>query len=195
MARNPKQTGLKKGGRSTPAKNDVEAAAAAVPAMRISYRRDARRVPGMGQPVVNDRPDPSALKRRIALPLMARNQQQNPLASDGRPLQRTVNRVPRPVEGVTMEVEHPIGLNSSGAQAAVPAAVQGRCLKIFSPFRWRFYRPRSWHPPPWFDAGDRQFGNRRRVRWIARERPDRRRHLCPERSLLSGQAAHVQSRL
>ena len=94
--------------------------------MRIPYRRDAQRMPGMGQPIMDRGPDPASFERRVPLPLMAGNQQQNPVPGSDRPLQRAVNGIPSAIEAVAVEIEDPVGIDPASAQSTIPPAVE-RC--------------------------------------------------------------------
>lgn len=80
--------------------------------------------------------DSATFNRWIALALMARDQQQDPVAGRDRSLQRPVDRIPGAIKSVPMQVEHSVGVNPTRPEAPVPAAVE-RCLtKSFDSF-WR----------------------------------------------------------
>jgi hypothetical protein len=77
------------------------------PANRCDFPRVAR----CGEPVVDRGPDLAALHRRVARPVMARDQEHDALAASDRLLQPSVDRGPSRIEGQTMEIEHPIRLD------------------------------------------------------------------------------------
>ena len=111
---------------SAPAQDDVEASATAVAGMGPPHRRNAPGMAGMGQPVVDRRPDPPALERRIALPFMAGDQQQYPLTPADRAFERLVDGQPCLIKAHAVEVENPLGIDPPGAQPPVPPPVQRR---------------------------------------------------------------------
>ncbi len=110
------------------AKDYIQAAPAPMAAMRGSHRSDARGMARRGEPIVNGRPDPAARHRRLALPLMTGDEQDYPVARGRGLLQRMIDRVPRPVEIVTVKIECAIGSNAAATQALVPFAVERRRL-------------------------------------------------------------------
>lgn len=93
-------------------------------AMRAAHCGDFVRMPGCGEPVMDRGPDAAALNRRIAGSMMTGDQQDYPLATSDRLLQRTVDRSPGPIEVHAVEIEHPIGLNRAAAQLLIPASVK-----------------------------------------------------------------------
>ena len=72
-----------------------------------NHRGVARR----GEPVVNRRPDATALDWRIARPVMAGNQQQHPVASSNRTVEGMIDRGPSGIERHPMEIEHAVRLH------------------------------------------------------------------------------------
>ena len=123
----PKQVRLKKdGSRLVPAKDNIEASAPSVAPMRTSHGSDAWRMAGRRKPVVNGRPDTPPFQRWFALALVTGDEEQDTVASDDRALQRAVDRLPGPIEIVSVEVDDPVGLDGSGTQAAIPTAVKRR---------------------------------------------------------------------
>ena len=97
------------GRRSFAAEDDVQAAAAAVAAMRGPDRGDFRGMTRDGQPVMDRSPDSTPLDRWIAGPRMAGDQQHDPLAALDRTLERDVDGAPRSVEVVAVKVDDTIG--------------------------------------------------------------------------------------
>ena len=77
----------------------------------------------MGQPIVDDRPDPAPFEGWIAFPFMTGNQQQNSLSSRRRAFQRPVDGLPRPVKIMAVQVEGSVRLDPPGTQAPVPSSV------------------------------------------------------------------------
>ena len=75
----------------------------------------------------------SALDRRLARPMVAGDQQNDPVARAIGLLQAAVDRRPRQVEVEAVEVEDAIGLDGAGAQLAIPAAVE----RLAGRRRWR----------------------------------------------------------
>lgn len=92
------------------------------------HRRDARGMAGCSQPIVHGRANSAPFERRLALPFMAGNQEQNPIAARNRALQRPIDRFPGAIEAVAVQVERPVGLDLAGLQAPVPSAIEGRAV-------------------------------------------------------------------
>lgn len=67
----------------------------------------------MGQPIMDRGADPAAFNGWVAPALMARDEEQNPVAGRNRALQRPVDRIPGAVEAVPVQVEHPVGLDAA----------------------------------------------------------------------------------
>lgn len=120
------------------AKNDVEAPASTMPAVRAADRGDAVGMPGDREPIMDRGANSPSFERRIALPLMAGNQQQNPFSRGNCPFQCPVDFDPGAVKAMPVEIERSIGLHAAGTQPAVPASIQRRVTQSFSPFGGRF---------------------------------------------------------
>lgn len=105
-------------------------------AMRAPDRRDARRVPGNSQPVMDSSPDPPSLKRRLALSLMSRDQQKDAVARCDGALECAVDCFPCAIESKSVKVQNTIRFHSSGSQLAVPTAIEC-CLLDWSSQLWR----------------------------------------------------------
>jgi hypothetical protein len=157
--------------------------------MSPAHRRDAARMTGNGKPIVNRRADLAALNRRLARPVMSRNQQDQPFARFARPFQRRVYRTPRAVEIHSMQIDHAVGLKPSGPQLPVPGAVERRSgvnrprrgrLSFRNPNRWRFHGRRR-NTLLW----SRALG----VLRPARQRPDACCHPSPKLSLVRAEVS------
>ena len=109
------------------AKDNIEASAATVAAVRAAHGGDARSVARGGEPVMDGGADSAPLDRRLAPALMAGNQQQDAVSGGDGLLERSVDRFPGAVEIVAVKVERAIGLDVAGAKTLVPTAIQGRC--------------------------------------------------------------------
>jgi len=83
---------------------------------------------GNRKPVMNGRPYPATLQRRIAFPLMAGNQQQDPVAIGNRPLEPPVYSFPCAIEVVAVKVQYAVRLDPSRPQPAIPAAIERRAV-------------------------------------------------------------------
>jgi len=92
--------------------------------MRASNGGDPVGVARGRKPIVNGRADPAALNRRIAGPMMARDEQNDPFATRNGSLQATIDRGPSSVEVHSVKIEHPIGLDVAASKLLVPAAVE-----------------------------------------------------------------------
>ena len=57
---------------------------------------------------------------------MAGYQQDDTLSGGCSPLERLVNCMPRLIEGTTMEIQHPVRLDQTGSQPAIPSRIE-RC--------------------------------------------------------------------
>lgn len=111
---------------SSAPKNDVEASAASVAAVCAPDRGDISSVPRSGEPVVNRGPNLAALDRRFAGPMVAGDEQENPLITANRKRQSTVDRVPRAVEIHSVEIKYPVRLDIARSEPPVPSPVEGR---------------------------------------------------------------------
>lgn len=65
--------------------------------------------------------DPAALDRRVALPGMAGDQQDDPLLVNERLFNRPVDGLPGALQAVAMKVDDTIGLDHARAKPAIPA--------------------------------------------------------------------------
>src|SRR4051812_23318246 len=77
------------------------------------------------QPIMDCCPDSPALNRRFAGPVMTGDQQNPPLASANRLLQRVIDRRPRAIKVHSVKVEDPVGLDRAGTKLLIPGAVEG----------------------------------------------------------------------
>ena len=141
------------------------------------------------QPVMDGRPDLSSLDRRRTVARVASDQENDPLPGLDRGFEPAVDRAPGLVEVEPVEVEHPVGLDRAGAKAPVPPGIQGSRRGRGSGIgpgggsRWPGLRPSnqlSLH-------GLRLF---RSLQRFARKRPDRRRHLGPQRLFFRAERSH-----
>ena len=96
---------------SAAAKNDVEAAAPAVTAVRAAYRGDARRMARDREPVVNGGANPAAFDRRIAAPTMSGDEEDDARATSNRAFEDMVDRAPCSIETHAMKIQGHIGLD------------------------------------------------------------------------------------
>jgi hypothetical protein len=81
--------------------------------VRPANRCDIARVARCREPVMDRCPDLAALHRRVAGPVMARDQEHDALAARDRLLQPSVDRGPGVIEGQTMQIEHSIRLDGA----------------------------------------------------------------------------------
>ena|SRR5437763_6837204 len=95
-----------------------------MPPVRAADRGNAWRVPRSGKPVVDGRPDAPARDRWLARPMMAGNEEDDPVARVNRLLQSAVDRAPRTLESHSVKVEDPIGFGGARAKPPVPACVE-----------------------------------------------------------------------
>lgn len=84
---------------------------------------DFRGVPRSLQPVVDGGADLAPLDRRIAGPRVAGYQQDDPVTRGHCALQPVVDGPPCLVEIEAVEVDHAVGFDGAGAEAAVPGSV------------------------------------------------------------------------
>ena len=92
--------------------------------MRSANRGNARRMARRAKPIVDCCANPPALDRWFAAPFMACNQQHDAVTGVDRLLQCTVDRLPRPVEVMAVEVERAVGLDIARPQSPIPTAVE-----------------------------------------------------------------------
>lgn len=114
-------------------KDDVQATATAMTAMRAPHRGDAGRMPRVSQPVVDGGANPAAFQRRVALPFMTGDEQQDSLVCRNCALQRAVNGFPGSIQVVAMKINDLIGFDATAAQSPVPSAVERCGTKVFGP--------------------------------------------------------------
>lgn len=97
-----------------------------MPPVRTAHSSDAPGVPGSGKPVMDGGADLAALDGRVRWPVMARNEQDHPVAAAYCVIEPTIDRHPCAVQILTVEVEYAIGLDCTRSQSAVPARVKCR---------------------------------------------------------------------
>ncbi len=93
---------------STAAEDNIEASTPSVTRVSASHGGDFRRMAGHGQPIVNGGADPSPRDRRFTGPLVACNQQDEPVSCPDGILERAVDRRPGAIEAVAVQVECPV---------------------------------------------------------------------------------------
>lgn len=109
--------------------------------MRVPNGGDVRRMAGSGEPVMHRRTNPASLHRRIAWPVMSRDQEKQAIAAHDGLLEASIDCAPCAVEAHPMEVEDAIRLNRARAKNFVPASVK-RALRQRSRGAMRRRRPR-----------------------------------------------------
>ena len=90
---------------------------------------DMRRMPGVGQPVVNRRTNAPAFDWRIAGPVRPGNQQENSIARRHGLIQGSVDGPPSGIEIHAVKIEGPVRLDRAATETLVPTAVEGSMLK------------------------------------------------------------------
>ena len=95
-----------------------------MPPVCATHGGNPRGVTGSREPVVNSSSNLATVDRWLAGAVVAGNEQHDPVAACDRLLKDAVDRVPRLVEIVTVEVEDAIGFDIARLELAVPAAVQ-----------------------------------------------------------------------
>ena len=93
--------------------------------MRAANGSDIARVARGGEPVVNGRPDPSALDWWLTGTVMARDQQHDAIAPRNRLGEPAIDGVPGSVEIHPMQVEHAVGLDRNEVGALLVSAGLG----------------------------------------------------------------------
>ena len=180
--------------RSAAAEDEVEASASAVSSAGAANRRNLRRVPRSGKPVVDRGTDLAALDRPVAGPVMTGDQVHDALAAINRLFERAIDGAPSCVEVHAVQIDHAIRFDSAGPKLAIPSGIE-RCSGLGAGFgcirRWRF--PQCSRPLPrrWFLL----FYSCLRVDSLTRERPDAGRDLGPERGLVRAERAQAEARL
>ena len=94
--------------------------------MGSANRGDPRRVTRCREPVVNGGADLATPDRRLARPMMARNEQDEAIPGIACAFQGDIDGPPSAVETVTVEVDDPVGLDRAGAELPVPCPVERR---------------------------------------------------------------------
>lgn len=141
------------------------------------------------EPIVNGRSDAASLDRRIARPMMAGDEQYDPVPARDRLLQAAVDRIPGRVEVHAMKVEHAIGLNGPAAQLLVPITVE-RLVGDRQGFRARRWG-RTSRCRPWPNYDLLKFLGSLSRFYLAREWPDRGRHSRPQLGLFRAESTHA----
>ena len=95
-------------------------------AMRAPHRCNLGGMAGGGEPVVNRRPDLSALYRRFAGTHMACDQQHHPFVVGDRAFESIVDRAPCLIQIAAVQVEYPVRRDRTGVESPVPGGIQ-RC--------------------------------------------------------------------
>ena len=95
-----------------------------MPSVRAAHGSNPRCVAGCFKPVMNRRSDLAALDRGLAGAMVTGNEQHDPVAACDGLLEGTVNRGPRLVEIVAVEVEDAIGFDIARPKPTIPTAVQ-----------------------------------------------------------------------
>jgi len=166
--------------------NEIEASAASVTPVRAANRGNVTSMTGGRQPVVDRSPDRPAPDRRLARALVAGDQEDDPIAAPHRSLQLTVDRAPGAVEGHSVEVDDPIGLDVAARKALVPASVE-RSAKAAA----RLRRSRCVARPSWdIDGLLRTWLSCFRKIFVAGQGSDRGRDARPQRRFLRAERAH-----
>ena len=93
-------------------------------AMRASHGGDLVGMAGGGEPVVHGGADAAALDWRLARPVMAGDQEQEPITTCDRLFEAAVDRSPCRVEVHAMKVENSVGLDRAASQFLVPTPVE-----------------------------------------------------------------------
>ena len=92
-----------------------------MPAMRAADRSDRMGVARGCQPAADRSSNAPANQRRIASPLVAGNEQNQPLAPRDCALEAVVDGLPCRIKAVTVEVDDSVGLDAATGEAPVPA--------------------------------------------------------------------------
>ena len=106
------------------AQDEVERACSAMAGMRVSDRRDPRRMARRSEPVTDRGPDqPAPMRRRIARRL-AGHDEQDTNTIHNRTIERAIEHGMGAAERMAMQIHASIGLYRSPTQAPVPATVK-----------------------------------------------------------------------
>jgi hypothetical protein len=95
-----------------------------MPPVRAAHGGNPRCVARRRKPVVNCRSDLAAVDGRLAGAVVAGNEQHDPVPACDGLLEGPVDRAPRLIEIVTVEVEDTIGFDIARPELAVPTAIQ-----------------------------------------------------------------------
>ena len=87
---------------------------------------DARGMAGRCKPVMDRRADTAPLNRRVARPMMPRDEEDDAVAGIDGLLEGMVNHGPGALKVKAVKVHHPVGRDRPGTQFLVPAAVERR---------------------------------------------------------------------
>jgi len=87
---------------------------------------DPRRVTRCREPVVNGGADLATSNRRLARPMVARNEQDKAIPGIARAFQGEIDGAPGAIEAVAVEIHDPVGLERAGAELPVPRPVERR---------------------------------------------------------------------
>lgn len=160
-----------------------------MPAMSAPNGRNFAGMARCREPIVDRGADGSPPDRRLARPLVAGDEEQDPVAARDRLLERPVDRSPGAIQGQSMEVDNSVRLEQPTAQPPVPAAVEGRAdrrLLLGSSCA----RQADALDGVWADFGVRIECCRLGIIPGARERPDCRCYASPESRFFRAERAH-----
>lgn len=93
--------------------------------MRTANRSNVGRMARGSKPIVDRSPDPATRDRRITRPMVAGDQQNQPITTRDGLIEPAIDRSPGTIEIETMKIEGGIGFDDSAAQAFVPCSVEG----------------------------------------------------------------------
>jgi hypothetical protein len=99
-------------------------------------RGNHRRVARCRQPVVHGSPDSTAFEGRLAVALMAGDEQHHPVPGSNRALEPLIDGLPGAIKTVAVEIDRSIRHHPSAYKPPIPTAVERRLLKILAP-NWR----------------------------------------------------------
>ena len=187
--------------RSASPKNDVQAPAASVAAVRATYRGDVRGMRRRRQPVVNRGTDSSADHWRLAFAFVPSDQQQDSVTGRDGPLERVVDREPCRVEAMSVKVEGPVRLDAARAKPPIPTAIEGRGLQGADRSRGSRRRGRGRNAAPHLGRALRRnlhfLRHRRRAPFgkrLARQGANGRGYSLPKLLFVRGEVAHAPLR-
>jgi hypothetical protein len=156
-------------------------------------RGDPGGVARRGEPVVDRGADPATLNRRLARPVMAGDQQNDPDAVRNRPIEAEIDRPPRGLEVHAVKIEDAVRFDRAVAKPPVPAAVErrARCRANRLGRRLRPSGARTLNGGLRLSQLLRCFSDLRFSR-SSRQRPDRGRHPAPQIRFLRAEGAHAR---